>query len=556
MWLVTITQLLLLAGPAAGGRIDPAVPDTMPGGAIPTRQTLFSIPFQIAQADEPSHQPVEVHLYASTDRGKSWQLYDKVAPAAGRFVFRAGGDGEFWFLVRTVDRTGQLWPKGANSPELRVMVDTTPPTLQLKAWRGEAGQITTQWHVGELHLDTDSLKLQFRNTPDQPWQPVAIDRQNLAAAGPMRSGEVTWYPQSGAGAVEIRAEVSDVAGNPAVTHARVARGNNSATDPHGKAAPSPDVGSEVAGAAGGNPSGWRASATEVPGTRTTPYQFASTPSAAGPSTAHVPTTEDNTYSTRRQPDGSLAVQANPAIRDRYVPSAGQGAGQLDGLPPGERPRMVNSRLFDLDYEVGSVGPSGISRVELWGTSDGGKTWTSHGLDEDMRSPVLATVDKDGLYGFRVVVQSGVGLGGQPPRSGDLPDVWIGVDRAKPTARITSAERGTGKEMGRLIISWEADDVMLAARPVSLLFSDALGGPWSTIATGLENTGRYCWSADRRVPERIYLRLEVRDEAGNVGKFETTTATYVDLVRPTGTIRDVHPITRSSQKLVPRRYYWR
>ena len=75
-----------------------------------------------------------------------------------------------------------------------------------------------------------------------------------------------------------------------------------------------------------------------------------------------------------------------------------------------------------------------------------------------------------------------------------------------------------------MISWEADDRMLAGRCVSLFFSDSPTGRWSTIARGLENTGRYCWSADRRVPERIYLRLEVRDEAGNVGSHETPTAT--------------------------------
>ena len=66
------------------------------------------------------------------------------------------------------------------------------------------------------------------------------------------------------------------------------------------------------------------------------------------------------------------------------------------------------------------------------------------------------------------------------------------------------------------------------RPISLSFSASAGGPWTPIASGLENTGSYRWRLDSRVPDPIYLRLEVRDEAGNVGTFETAEA---GLARP-------------------------
>ena len=63
---------------------------------------------------------------------------------------------------------------------------------------------------------------------------------------------------------------------------------------------------------------------------------------------------------------------------------------MPGLPPGERPRMVNSRTFELEYDVDSVGPSGIGRVELWGTRDGGQTWRRFTVDSDKRSPLRST----------------------------------------------------------------------------------------------------------------------------------------------------------------------
>ena len=82
------------------------------------------------------------------------------------------------------------------------------------------------------------------------------------------------------------------------------------------------------------------------------------------------------------------------------------------MPIGERPRMVNLRTFELDYEVDSIGSSGVAKVELWGTRDGGRHWANYGADNDNRSPLVVSVDSEGLYGFRIVIQSGNGLSGQ------------------------------------------------------------------------------------------------------------------------------------------------
>jgi hypothetical protein len=243
--------------------------------------------------------------------------------------------------------------------------------------------------------------------------------------------------------------------------------------------------------------------------------------------------------------GDVAVGGNPAI-DKQSPTPGEpsDAGPTLPAPPlGERPRMVNSRTFELEYDVDSVGPSGIGRVELWGTRDGGQTWQSFAVDNDHRSPLQVGVKEEGAYGFRVVVTNGAGFGGKPPVAGDQPDLAIGVDLTKPTARIVSAKQGADSESGQLIVSWQADDQMLAARPVSLSFSENNGGPWSPIAAGLENTGRYAWSIDNRTPAKVYLRLEVRDEAGNVGTHETTEPAVIDQSHPTVRIRSVRPVSQ-------------
>ncbi len=462
MWLVT--QLLALAAAATQAGANPSAATPPMPQTIATRQTLFAIPFRIPKPDHVSQEPVEVQLWVSGDRGANWDYYSKAEPARQQFMFRAGADGEYWFLVRTLDRSGRLRPESTGVPGLRVVVDTTPPKLQLQAQQGPAGQVTAQWKIDEPNPKSNSLTIQYRTTADGPWQPVAIGRQNDARpAGTIQTGEVTWWPQAGSGVIQIRAEVADTAGNPAVSHAQVVTGQQAGR----------------------------------------PQQLA----------------------------GS-------------------------GLPPGERPRVVNSRMFELDYDVESVGPSGIARVDLFGTRDGGQTWQSYATDDDNRSPLPVTVDEEGIYGFRVVVLNGAGLGGQPPKTGELPEVFVGVDLTKPTAQITAAKQGTGHESGQLIICWQADDKMLAARPVTLSFSEDPGGPWTTIAGGLENTGRYAWPIDNRMPHGIYLRLEVRDEAGNLGAFQTTEPVSLDGFRPSVRIRNVRPLGQSARRPPATRYYSR
>jgi hypothetical protein len=203
--------------------------------------------------------------------------------------------------------------------------------------------------------------------------------------------------------------------------------------------------------------------------------------------------------------------------------------------------MTRARRFNLEYDVEGIGPSGIARVELWATRNGGRLWERWGLDDDRASPIPVDVQGEGIYGFCIVVCSGNGLAGQPPKSGDPAEVWIGVDETAPRAEITSAQYGAGQQVGVLSIFWKAQDKVLDARPVTLLFSDHPDGPWTSIAAGLPNDGRYDWQIDQRVPANIYLRLEVRDEAGNVGVHQLARPIANDGLIPRGRIRSMQPV---------------
>jgi len=389
-----IVRLLVLTGVGLTTAVGfSAAPPSLPEPIV-SRQNLFAIPFRVEKADQPAREPVEVQLYVSGDRGASWQLYSRTDPARQRFMFRADADGEYWFLVRTLDRSQQLRPEGPAAPELRVIVDTTPPQPQLPA---------TRWPA------------------ERPAEAVTA-----GTSPPIRN-------------------------------------------------------------------------------------------------RYVPADEQTTA---------------PATVPTSVPATA-------GLPPGERPRMVNSRLFELVYDDESLGPSGNTRIEVWGTRDGGQTWRSFAVSDDPRKPIRISVGEEDTYGFRAV-RSATAAPAQPPKNGDLPEVWIGVDLSKPTTRILSAQEGSGPEAGNLTISWEAADKALAARPISLLFSETPGGPWTTIAAGLENTGRYCWPITSRLPQRVYLRLEARDEAGNIGTCETKEPVLLEGFYPSVHVRDVRPLSQSAR----------
>ncbi len=209
------------------------------------------------------------------------------------------------------------------------------------------------------------------------------------------------------------------------------------------------------------------------------------------------------------------------------------------LPPGVEPRMVSSRTFDLDYALESAGQWGVSRVELWGTRDGGKTWRNYALDDDNRSPLRVRVEGEGLYGFRLVARSTGVLAAAGPQPGDPPELWVAVDMEVPRTELLSVQQGVGNVSDHLVIRWRVEDSNLESQPIALFYSSRAGGPWSAVATGLENTGEYAWRLDRHLPGRFYLRLEARDLAGNVASYQTPQPIVLNRAQPTVRLRGVH-----------------
>ncbi|MHC5536923.1 hypothetical protein ACYOEI_01460 [Singulisphaera rosea] len=181
--------------------------DSVPSqpATIYQRNRAFRIPFQ-NHPNEKSRRR-EVQLWVSEDRGKSWKPKDSTTPDQPSFTFQAAKDGEYWLAVRTVDDEGRLHPSSNDQivPSMKVVVDTTPPTLALEPEMRSASLASILWKIGDDHPDVATLTFEYQVEGRKDWQP--IPRQNPGAIGC-----ATW-DAGYTSPLRVRATVSDRAGN-------------------------------------------------------------------------------------------------------------------------------------------------------------------------------------------------------------------------------------------------------------------------------------------------------------------------------------------------------
>jgi hypothetical protein len=136
-----------------------------------------------------------------------------------------------------------------------------------------------------------------------------------------------------------------------------------------------------------------------------------------------------------------------------------------------------------------------------------------------------------VYGLYLVIKNGAGLGKPGPRLGESPQLRVEVDTKSPEAELLVPQPDPSRE-GFLIMSWRATDKNLDNNPVTLEWAATKQGPWKCIGSPtLPNTGRYVWQVPYDIPGKVFLRLTVRDMAGNTAVAETPDPVVVDVVTP-------------------------
>jgi hypothetical protein len=232
-------------------------------------------------------------------------------------------------------------------------------------------------------------------------------------------------------------------------------------------------------------------------------------------------------------------QAEPGL-SRLTESREMNSGLSVGKKPIE-PLCSNTKAFSLDYRIENDLGAPVAEVELWGTTDDGKTWELWGQDPDRKSPFDIEVESAGLFGFRMVIVGVNGLASNRPRNGDNADAWILVDFKTPTVKLSRAVYGTGREAGSMIIEYQAQDEHFGERPISFYYSESPEGPWQVISKGVRNQGRFVWPADPNLPPSVYLKIEAVDGAGNTAENVLDAPIRIEGIAPRGRIQGFRPI---------------
>lgn len=477
---------------------------------IVTRQQAFTIPFQVPHAKD----FVEVQLHVSEYPALRWELYSRQRPSAGEMRFRAVKDGQYVFAVRSIDRVGRQYPASVLRPEMLVIVDTVPPKLDLTVQVGSAGELQAQWRVVDEHIEASSLQLEYQAEPGTAWVSMAVESSvTKGIEKDAIAGQANWWPHSAAPYVRVRGRVKDRAGNVTVVQRQIELPGVS----HDLTRSLP-TGRQIGKLPGHfeRTHGRRADGG-------IPWSPEDRTSSAG--VDRVPRHEKTGQSWvqrsgregRSRKDLSVGTDSYDSRFNHRIGKSDLKANDVSTIVPLDVTcHQTQTAIFSLDYQLKRIGPTGVRAVHLWGTSDAGQTWTKWVNDPDCISPICVEAPSAGVYGFRIVVESNEGLALPVPQPGDIPDVWVAVDPIEPRVELTSAQYGRGANEGSLLITWTASDDHLSSQPVTLQYASDPAVGWQTIVTDLPNSGQYTWRVDRDVTQQIFLRIEARDLAGNVG----------------------------------------
>jgi hypothetical protein len=481
-----------------------------------------------------------------------------VRPTLKAFEFQAQGDGEFWFAVAAADDRGRLYPDIKElAPDVKVVVDTAAPTVEVQPNTADANRAGISWRVEDAHLDLESLKVLVRGEQDSAWRELRVSRR--------ANGSVDWPVMRDRG-YTARVVVRDRAGNensaqidvpptaigvddqpdasplslPPASHPSVATSANQAREfpvdsqmpiyslPPQRVAALVDRDRTAAPSAEFLPvrppiAPHRAVSRSV-SSHAEPWPPIERTSTANPSLGGR---EPAIFPLPTESIGSPSASRIPVAKTHGGMMATAGpAGPVDGT---ERIPLVGQRSFAINYQLRNVGPAGVGKVELYYTQDHGQTWRQLGEDPDCVAPFEVNVPKDGRYGFQVVVSNAAGWH-RPPKPGDQPQLLVEVDTAAPQAELYEpVPDPSGTDA--LLVSWSARDAHLGERPVSLYYSESRDGQKKPIQSGLPANGQLRWQIPPGIHYRVFLFLVAEDLCGNSSMAATPESLLVDFSRP-------------------------
>ncbi|GIW78607.1 MAG: hypothetical protein KatS3mg105_0414 [Gemmatales bacterium] len=494
--MITRNRLLAIAFLSGLFALGAAVQARAPVDPLPkkiyTRRSVFQLPVSVDQQE--IGRLSEIVLYVKEGPKGTWQPKQFMTPTRSQplgtdrnakkaewrvdpFVFKVPHDGEYWFVVATVDKDGVQHPADLTQemPGLIVVVDSQAPDCEIHSVTSPSGEILFHCEIRDQNPDIHKTRLEYLRH-DQSWQPL---KRHPAKPG------FFFVPDPVVLSGTLRATVFDLAGNKAEHIIDAAT--------HEK----------------------------------TSVQQAK----------HV-VRKESIKQTPPNPLSHAIHESKPLVSETEAPETRSAKSAAAGNSP---LMIVPHHQVSMAYELQDTGPSGIGKIEVWWTRDEGRTWNLLCDDPDLKSPVSFALPGDGLYGISLVVQNGNGEGGSVPKSGCQPDCWIEVDSTRPVAQLLLVRPVfNASQYPELRITWTAADKNLQPNPVNLYYASDRQGPWTPIALGISNSGRFHWKPATKLQGPVFIRLEVSDQAGNTTRCETSQPVVLNMSKPKAKIVSVVP----------------
>lgn len=526
-----------------------------------TKNTTFHLPVQMD--DKTRTNLREVCLYVKINNG-DWVRHETGIPTLPHFRYQAQRDGEYWFSLATIDKSGKMTPADLNQepPGLRVVVDTQAPALDVQPHTTPDGDLCLRCRVLDANPDLASLRATYQTPSGEASLDPVPGQPGLFRLPPAEALVQT-----------VRFSVKDLCGNVAsrevnVRDMAVAALQNQKNQPNAVSPTLPNT--PTPNSVPANPSGPGSLIPSTP-TATKSNPLPATPVTGTPNQTTV--AQGNTQQPELQPTlpkiPALPTEAvktdvhRPAFPSLPNPNEKPALPQTPVVPPlpavaanpmppapnnvppltsetvtkntalGSAPKqIINTTHATVEYRIDSVGPSGVGKVEVYLTGDAGQTWHRLAEDADRRSPANIELPGEGLFGVRLVVTNGNGFGGTPPNRGEAPTCWIEVDTTAPFIQLRPIDPA---QNGVLEIRWTASDKNLGPEPINLFYRTRSDGPWQVLARGLKNEGLYRWTFPRDQGSQFFVKAEVVDQAGNAARAETPNPIVLDITEPRASV---------------------
>jgi Tfp pilus assembly protein PilF len=249
-----------------------------------------------------------------------------------------------------------------------------------------------------------------------------------------------------------------------------------------------------------------------------------------------------------------AVEAPKAIESPAV-APGQQIEPAGEVRSRAKIAVLASRSLDIGYRWDTEHPP--TRVGLWVTHDGGRTWWLEHVHTELTGTFRFDAEADGVYGFRTHRELG-SKAWNAPKAGTAPLREVIIDTVPPVIRWTgplgpAASDGSTRLPARVegvaLLRWKTLEANAAEKPVTLEYRCFGREPWQAIAGPIDDTGRYDWKIAGIAAGSAELRLTVRDRAGHIA-----TASLLVTLAPSADARATPPEVGKKDRNEARRAY--